>query len=251
MDHEQGGAGAVREVALQVLPEPVVALVLGLPARLGGLYRAQRVEDDEGVLVAVLLEPAGEDVGEDVGSGIRVEVEAGWQGGAAREGPAAGLEAPVAVLQGQVQYRPCCHVHAAQGGATGRRCQGQGQGEPGLADLGRADQEAVPLGNDAGHDPLQGRELLRVEPGRGADAGHGPPPGLRVVEQGGPVLVLPRAPQVGDGAVGGVAGGGGVVAEGVEVLAGVGPAHAIPLSARRRRARSARSGSPRRSHSSA
>jgi hypothetical protein len=77
---------------------------------------------------------------------------------------AAGLHAPVAILKRRVQHRRRVDADRTERDAAGGFREGAGEHQPGLADLGRADEQRRPLGDDAGHRVAQRREVLPIEP---------------------------------------------------------------------------------------
>jgi hypothetical protein len=83
---------------------------------------------------------------------------------------AAILKAPIAVLQGQVQRRPPGDGDAERP-AAGRGGQRDGEDEPALADLGRADQQHRPLRDHARDGVGQRRKVLGVQPSAVAEPG--------------------------------------------------------------------------------
>jgi hypothetical protein len=171
MVDQQRHPGVLVHDALEGRADPVVALV-GRLAELGRRQDpAEGVEDDQRRVAPV--DPGGDGVGDPTRLDPGLVLELPGDGVIDQQPPAAVLQTPVAVLQGEVQHRALGDLNA-EGSAAG--CGGQGDREhpPALADLGRADQQHRTLRDEAGDGVGQRREHLGVQPGAGAQGGQQP-----------------------------------------------------------------------------
>jgi hypothetical protein len=152
--------------------DAVVPLVAGLARQRGRHDLAERVQNHQRLFAVAAVKPGGDggdhlpvvDAGEVVEPlGDRLALQ---------QPPAAVLEAPVAVLQGEVEDRPgWADLERAEGDAAGGDGERVGEDLPGFADLGGADHEDEALRDQGGHGVGERRELLPVEPGAVTESG--------------------------------------------------------------------------------